>query len=163
MLCAFKILISVFSVSASLLIAGGGKLEANLKDLSEELHLTDKVIFLGSVKYDEVIKYYKLADLFVRPSLSEGQGVSFIEAMAAGLPIIATPVGGIPDFLLDRKTGLFCQRKNPKDLAEKINLLLEDKKLYQEIQTNSLELVRQKYDWNLIAQRMEKIFNNLTK
>ena len=75
LLCAFKILISDFSVSASLLIAGGGKLEANLKDLSDELHLTDKVIFLGSVKHDEVIKYYKLADLFVRPSLSEGQGI----------------------------------------------------------------------------------------
>ena len=67
----------------------------------------------------------------------------------------------IPDFLLDKKTGLFCQVNNPGDLAEKIKLLLADKELYVEIQKNGLELVKQKYDWNLVAAKMKEIFNNL--
>ena len=158
---AFAILVVGCQLPVSLIIAGCGKLEQKLKQLTKDLKLENHVIFLGQVDYDEISKYYSLADIFVRPSLSEGQGIAFIEAMAAGLPIIATPVGGIPDFLLDKKTGLFCQVKNPEDLAEKIKLLLADKKLYLEIQKNGLELVKQKYDWNLIAAKMKEIFNNL--
>lgn len=158
---AFKILVSNFSVSSFLLIAGTGDLENELKSLVKELKLDEHVIFLGHLQHDELIKYYSVADVFARASLSEGQGISFIEAMAAGVPVVATPVGGILDFILDRKTGLFCKIKNPQDLAEKIKLFLEDKKLYQEIQRNGLELVKQKYDWNLIARKMEKIIKYL--
>src|SRR3989338_4938460 len=158
---AFDILVASCKSSVTLVIAGSGKLEQKLKQLTKDLKLENNVIFLGQIDYDEISKYYSSADIFVRSSLSEGQGIAFIEAMAAGLPVISTPVGGITDFLLDKKTGLFCQVKNPEDLAEKIKLLLADKKLYLEIQKNGLELVRQKYDWNLIAAKMKEIFNNL--
>ena len=148
--------------SVTLIIAGSGKLEPKLKLLTQQLKLEDKVIFLGQLEPQHLIKYYSSADVFVRPSLSEGQGNSFIEAMAAGLPVIGTPVGGITDFLLDKKTGLFCQVKNPADLAQKIELLLSDKELYQEIQHNSLKLVSQKYDWQLIANQMKNLFSTLS-
>jgi glycosyltransferase involved in cell wall biosynthesis len=158
---SIHLLITRYSLRITLLIAGTGKLEQKLRDLTRDLKLAKNVIFLGHVQHSQISKYYQLADVFARPSLSEGQGISFIEAMAVGVPVVATPVGGIPDFLLDKKTGLFCKTKNPRDLAEKIKLLFEDKKLYQEIQTNGLELVKQKYDWDLIARRMKKIFNSL--
>jgi glycosyltransferase involved in cell wall biosynthesis len=148
------------NISVSLVIAGSGKLDSHLRNLVSELALDQNVIFLGTVSRDQVIDYYAASDIFVRPSLSEGQGISFIEAMAAGVPVIATPVGGIPDFLSDGKTGLFCKVKNPDNLAKKIAILLEDEDLYSKIQKNSLELVRQKYDWDSIAIQMSKIIKN---
>src|SRR3989344_7800256 len=85
--------------NVKLKILGAGPLEENLKFKIKNLKLEDRVEFLGFVPQNEIPVYLHEADIFVRPSLSEGQGISFIEAMAAGLPVIATPVGGIPDFL----------------------------------------------------------------
>src|SRR3989344_4633436 len=82
-----------------LLIVGGGPEEQKLKQLAHDLKVDDKIEFLGQVSYEKIPEYLAQADIFVRPSRSEGLGSSFLEAMAAGLPIIGTPVGGIPDFL----------------------------------------------------------------
>ena len=85
--------------------------------------------------------------------------------MATGLPVIGTRIGGIPDFLKDpaeeagSPTGLFCQVDDPKDLADKIQLLLADDNLRQKIIVNGRNLVIEKYNWNLVAAQMEKIFN----
>jgi glycosyltransferase involved in cell wall biosynthesis len=89
-------------------------------------------------------------------------GNVFLEAMATGLPIIGTPVGGIPDFLIDRKTGLFCQVKNPQSIAQKIKEILEDDNLRKYLASNGLKLVREKYDWDKIALKMKKIFKKLS-
>jgi glycosyltransferase involved in cell wall biosynthesis len=88
-------------------------------------------------------------------------GNVFLEAMATGLPIIGTPVGGIPDFLIDRKTGLFCQIKNPQSIAQKIKEILEDDNLRKHLAKNGLRLVREKYDWDKISQKMNKIYHQL--
>jgi len=108
-------------------------------------------------------KYLAMADIFIRPSLSEGQGISFIEAMAAGLPIIATPVGGIVDFLHDKETGLLCEVRNPENIALEVRTYLEDKGLMEKIKVNAKELVIKDYNWNLITIKMENIFNKLIK
>lgn len=81
-------------------ILGSGPDEAKLKKLAKDLAVDDVVDFLGHIEPDQVPDYLHRADIFVRPSRSEGLGSSFLEAMAAGLPVIATPVGGIPDFLI---------------------------------------------------------------
>ncbi|MBU4511567.1 glycosyltransferase family 4 protein [bacterium] len=141
-----------------ILIAGEGPDEKKLKSLAEELNLQDKILFLGHIDHSDLPKYYSAADVFVRPSLSEGLGNVFLEAMAAGLPVIGTPVGGIPDFLEDRKTGLFCEVQNPQSIAEKIKKILEDGELRKILIENGLNLVREKYDWNKIALEMERIF-----
>ncbi len=85
--------------------------------------------------------------------------VHFLEAMAAGIPVIATNVGGIPDFLHNGETGLFCEIHNPKSIAEKVKILLENKELVQKITANAKEMVLRDYDWNLIAEKMRNIFN----
>src|SRR3989344_80630 len=79
-------------------IVGGGQNEQKLRQLSKELGVEDLVEFVGEVPSEEVPQYLAKADIFVRPSRSEGLGTAFLEAMAAGLPIVGTPVGGIPDF-----------------------------------------------------------------
>jgi len=148
--------------SISLKILGTGPLEKSLKLKADSLQLRDRVEFLGSVSQDEISKYLHKADIFVRPSLSEGFGISFIEAMVAGLPVIATPVGGIPDFLKDRETGLFCEVNNPKSVADKVMEYINNPELTAKIIENARKMVEERYDWNLIAKEMKtRVFDKV--
>jgi len=141
-----------------LLVIGTGLEEERLKELAKDLKIEDQVLFLGHIEHEELPKYSAIADVFVRPSLSEGLGSAFLEAMAAGLPIIGTPVGGIPDFLIDKETGLFCKVRDPKHLAKKIKEVLTDNQLREKIIANGQKIVQEKYNWDNIALKMERIF-----
>ena len=145
-----------------LLIIGKGEQEEYLKDLTKKLNLEDNVLFLGEVSHKDLPQYLWISDVFVRPSLSEGLGNAFLEAMAAGVPVIGTKVGGIPDFLREGETGLFCEVQNPKSIAEKIETLLKDKKLRLRLVENGRKLVEEKYNWDSIARQIENIFKKLT-
>lgn len=149
-------------------ILGSGPDEEKLKDLARILDVSDEVVFLGHIDPEVVYTYLASADIFVRPSRSEGLGSSFLEAMGAGLPVIATRVGGIPDFLKDpadvgedKATGLFAKVNDPKDLADKIRRLINDDNLSEAIALNGKELVVKEYSWNNIAHKMSRVFNNL--
>ena len=183
-----------------LIVVGLGDLEKELRLEARTLKLEDRIKFLGYIPHEELPRYLHAADVFVRPSLSEGMGSSFIEAMAAGLPVIATPVGGIPDFLFaplpdseeekhlfsnsraaprseprprgpttgelanrwgEKITGLFCKVNDPKDIAEKVKLLLSDDELRNRIIANASKLVREKYDWDGIAEKIQEAFHSI--
>lgn len=156
-------------LKVKLLILGDGFLRKDLENLATELNLKNDVLFLGSVPPNEVFNYLTASDLFVRPSRSEGLGNSFLEAMAAGIPVIGTDVGGIPDFLIDpstnsgQATGLFCEVDNPKDLAKKIKLILENEKLREKIIQNAKKLVYEKYDWENIAKKINLLFKDFSQ
>jgi glycosyltransferase involved in cell wall biosynthesis len=137
------------------LILGVGYEEKMLKKKVKKLKLEERVKFLGYIPHSEMPLYLHVSDIFVRPALSEGFGNSYIEAMAAGLPVIATPVGGIIDFIKDGETGLFSQIKNPKSIAQKVEKLLKDKESCEYIVNNGRNLAREKYDWNIIANTMK--------
>lgn len=142
------------------LVIGTGELERSLKNLAQKIGVADRVIFQGFVSHTELPKYLKISDIFIRPSLSEGMGNSFIEAMAAGIPVIATPVGGIPDFLKDGETGIFCAPKNPKSIAEKVERFLSDPVLCVKVVANGKKLATEKYDWSLVTKEMySKVFS----
>jgi glycosyltransferase involved in cell wall biosynthesis len=143
------------------LILGIGSDENSLKQLVKNLKLENRVLFLGQINQNDLPKYLEISDIFIRPSLAEGLGISFLEAMAAGLPIIATPVGGIVDFLTDGVTGLFCEVRNPKSIAEKIKVYLENKELTETIKINAKELIIKNYNWDLIAKKMEEILHSV--
>ena len=115
----------------------------------------DRVKFLGYIPHNEMPQYLHVSDIFIRPSLSEGMGNSFIEAMASGIPVIATPVGGIIDFLRDGETGLFCEVQNPKSIAQKGEKLIKDRESRDYIVKNAQKMVNEKYDWNIIAKDMK--------
>ncbi len=145
------------------LVLGVGYQEKELKEKVEKLGVGHRVHFLGYVPHKEMPKYLKISDIFIRPSLSEGFGNSFIEAMAASIPVIATPVGGIVDFLKDGETGLFCKVSNPKDIACKVEMYLNDEELKNRIVKNALRMVIEQYDWNLIVKKMkEDVFNKIS-
>ncbi|MDO8590907.1 MAG: glycosyltransferase family 4 protein [bacterium] len=142
--------------NVKLLIIGTGQLERSLKLKVEKLKLRERVHFIGFVPHEKLPPYLWASDIFIRPSLSEGMGNSFIEAMAAGLPVIATSVGGIVDFLKDGETGLFCEVGNPKSIAQKVEKLIKDSESRNYIVERASRVVKEKYDWNLVAERMKK-------
>lgn len=147
------------------LILGQGYQETMLREQAAQLAspheaLNDaRVKFLGFVPHAEMPPYLHISDIFIRPSLSEGFGNSFIEAMAAGIPVIATPVGGIVDFLIDGETGLFCEVNNPRSIAQKVEKLIKDRESRDYIVERAMEMVKGRYQWDQIAGDMDKIFD----
>lgn len=148
---------------AHLFILGDGVLQEHLETVAQETDAHERMHFLGTIPHAEVPDYIGIADVFVRPSLSEGQGVSFLEAMAIGVPIVGTSVGGIPDFLKDGETGLFCEVQNPASIASAIERLLNDHELRNRIIENAYRLVKERYEWEKIAPMMEGIFEKISK
>jgi len=157
------------------LIAGNGEDREKLEHIARDSGVLDRVIFAGHVSHQDLPVYLKISDIFVRPSLIEGMGNAFIEAFAAGVPVIGTPVGGIPDFLFDPEksqeldknaqrepTGLFCEVQNPESIARAVKRYLDEPELSARIIGNAKKLVAEKYDWSLITRDMrEKVFNIL--
>ncbi len=147
--------------STKLLILGVGPLENMLKEKTALQKLDDRVRFVGFVPHRELPIYLHASNVFIRPSISEGFGVSFMEAMAADVPVIATAIGGIPDFLKDGETGLFCEVGNPQSIAQKVEKLMKDKESRDFIVKNAREMVRGKYDWDLVAEKMKEVFGRV--
>ena len=143
---------------AKLIIVGSGHEEKPLKQLSGNLGLKNSIEFAGEVPYADIPQYLAKANVFVRPSLSEGLGSAFLEAMAADVAIIGTPVGGIPDFLKDRETGLFCEPGNPGDITDKIIEIMENNDLRRKLAENGKKLVEEEYSWDKIAKKFEDIY-----
>lgn len=161
---AVKIVNNNYDQPVVLKIIGDGELKKDLKNLSKSLGLYDRFVILeGSIPNEQVYGRLRQSDVFVRPSLSEGLGNAFLEAMAAGLPVIGTKVGGIPDFLEDGVTGWYAQVNNPKSIAEKIKYVLaeENKEEVEEVKNNALHMVKEKYNWDLIAEKMQEVFNKV--
>ena len=151
-----------------LLIAGTGDDRAQLESIAEEIGVTDRVIFAGHIDHSQLPLYYKISDIFVRPSIIEGFGNVFVEAFAAGIPVVATAVGGIPDFLSDpdrnpdkEPTGLFCEVRDPESIARAVTRYLGDPALTAKIITNAKQLATETYDWNIIVKSMRRLFETL--
>lgn len=154
---------SFLSKDVSLHILGSGPLDKQLRQRAKNLGVENRVQFIGFVDQREIPKFLHRADVFIRPSITEGMGNSFIEAMAAGLPVIATPVGGIVDFLTDPDksrdkppTGLFVPPRDPISIAKAVERLIKNERLRDTLITNGKRLAREKYDWNMLAVEMKK-------
>ena len=144
------------------LIAGDGEDRGKLEDIARKANVDDRVIFAGHIDHAELPAYFKMCDVFVRPSIIEGFGNAFVEAFAAGIPVVATPVGGIPDFLFDPwkdpeipSTGIFCNVRDPESVAKAVRHYIDDPQLTATIVKNAKALAIEKYDWNIIARDMK--------
>lgn len=150
-----------------LLVVGGGPDEEKLKNLVKELKLEDRVIFTGQVERDIVTQYRMASDIFVGPSRSEGLGNAFLSGMACRLPVIATQVGGIADFLFDAQrnpekgtTGWAVDPESPEQIAEKVREILANPEGVREVVERARKMVVDEYDWDLVALKMkEKVFD----
>jgi len=152
-------------------VYGTGPDEEKLEDIASTLGVAGRVHMLGHIDHSIMPKYLKACDIFIRPSRSEGMGNSFVEAMAAGLPVIATQEGGIADFLFDAKrnpghltTGWAVDADTSEQIVEAVKDIIANPEQVQKVATQAKEMVLEKYDWNLIAQDMKtKIFDPLVR
>lgn len=149
-----------------LTIAGDGpelKQLQNMVGANNYLPLQKQISFLGRVSNKDIPPMLQQADIFIRPSRYEGFGVSFLEAMASGVPVIGTKVGGIPDFVHHLETGLLVEPENPTAVAEAIVKLMGDPKLYFTLQKNALDLSRKCYNWDIISREVESTMLKITR
>jgi len=145
-----------------LFIIGHGKEKDDLENQVKNLNLEDCITFIGKIPNQEVFKYMASSDVFVLPSLSEGFPIVILEAMASGLPIVATKVRGLPEIFKDGQNGFLVETRNPEKIAEKILLILNDENLSKRISKNNLEEVK-KYDWKIVIDKLENVYFNIIK
>jgi len=149
-------------------IYGIGRDEKKLMALAEQEGVTSRTEFRGHIAHSDLPKALAECDIFIRPSRSEGMGNSFIEAMAAGLPVIATQEGGIADFLFDAKrnpdretTGWAVDKNSPEQIAEAVKDIIAHPEQVVRVTATAKKMVIEKYDWNLIATEMKGLFDRL--
>jgi len=146
----------------SLLICGDGPLKQELESFTEKNKLKGIVKFKGFITEDEKIHYMILADILVVPSIitdsgeTEGMPVVILEGMAAGKAIIASNVSGASDVIQDGYNGLLVEQKNPRQLAEKIMLIINNPEFRENIEINALKS-SMKFDWSNISHQYEVI------
>jgi len=140
--------------NTKLIIIGDGPEKPRLLSLSDELGLKHEVLFLGSIPQDEVFSYMNASDVFVGPSLFEGLGNVFIEAMACGTPIIGTSVGGIRDIIENEVNGLLVPPGNSRAIAEAISRILSNEDLAISLTRNGRKIVEEKFDWDKICEKI---------
>jgi len=143
-----------------LVLVGDGEERPFLEDLTARLSLSDIVTFVGRIPNERVPDYLTAAHVFVLPSLSEGFPGVILEAMACGLPIVSTRVGGLPEIVEDGKNGFLVESRSPDEIAEKVILLLEDDSLRTEIADANRKKV-ERYSPQAQIERLEGILGDV--
>lgn len=148
-----------------LLIYGKGELKNKLEDLTKELQIEDKVIFKGYISNEDVPKALNEMDIFVVPSIldSESFGVAAVEAMACEVPVIVSDVDGLKEVVVNNETGFVIPKKSPKEIANKIKILIENNDIVKKFKKNARDRVLKLYDWNKNVENMIKIYKELLK
>jgi D-inositol-3-phosphate glycosyltransferase len=134
-----------------------------LQGIAEEQGVADKVTFTGRRSRDVLKYYYAAADIFISTPWYEPFGITPLEAMACGTPVIGSDVGGIKYSVAHRKTGFLVPPKDPKSLADAMLLLLSNPALYRSMQRNAIERVNNLFTWGKVAEHMHKIYNKALK
>jgi len=146
-----------------LTLKGDGPDEEKIRDLVSSLGISDVVSFKKKTEYSEVPKDYQNADIFVTTSRSDGTPVSILEAMASGLPCIATSVGGIPEWIEDQKSGLLIPPGSPENVAESILTLAGNTAFCTRLGIAARKTIVERGQWNTLMAQAEKDYQALIK
>lgn len=133
-------------------IVGDGEEKESLRALAGELGVMERVKFFGPVPHEELPKFYGLSDVFCLPSLNEGMSNTVLEALASGLPIVATVTGGTEELVTDGENGSFVRTGSAEDLAEKLGKLLGDEALRLRMGEASRRRAEE-MSWKRVAER----------
>ena len=145
--------------NVKLVIIGKGKERNFLEYLVKDFSIGKNVVFLGRQK--EIPRLLKSSDIFVLPSLREGFGLVNCEAMMAELPVIASEVGGIPDIVLDGKTGILVKEKNVEQLTLALKNLIANPVKRKEMGAEGKTRVLEKFDAKKMASQFEKEYQSI--
>jgi glycosyltransferase involved in cell wall biosynthesis len=137
------------SLEARFAIAGSGPAESTLRDLAKELGVDDRVEFLGRLERDAIVALYEDADAMLNPTTVDNMPNSLLEAMASGLPVVSTNVGGVPFLVRDGESALLVPANDPARMATAMQRLMEDTTLRDKIAETALTQVKA-YTWSVV-------------
>lgn len=154
-----KTLVKLKNENWNLTIIGNGSQKNELISLVQKSKLTNKIIFQNS--QIKLSKYYKKADIFVLPSISEGQPITILEAWSFKLPVIATMVGSNPFIIKDKIDGILVSPKNVDSLKNAIKWIFNNKKKAQEMGKKGFSKIKKNFTWNKIAQKTFFVYQSV--
>lgn len=143
------------------LIAGSGPLLESLSQQVALKSLSDSIEFTGKLNPEQIAELYARADIMLNPTRVDNMPNSLLEALAAGLPIVTTAVGGIPYIVNDGETALMVEPNNPQMMAAKLEQLVNDTGLYEKLAFNG-NLHVQKYAWQHVKQQWLTLYEQVT-
>ncbi len=145
--------------SAKLLLVGTGSEEKQLRKQARALGIGKSIVFYGEVtNRKELNNLLRGADVFVFPSIWEPFGIACLEAMASGLPVVATKTGGIPEIVQHGKNGLLVPPRSAGALATGLVYLLKNKRKRLEMGRNARKTVEKNFAWRRIAAETKKVY-----
>jgi D-inositol-3-phosphate glycosyltransferase len=149
---------------ARLLVVGGDAKDvgrkASLLDLAGEVGVSDRVLFLDAVPHAELPLYFGAADVCVVPSYYESFGLVAVEAMACGVPVVASRVGGLKETVIDGRTGYLVAWRCPEPFAERLELLLSNEPLRRKLGREA-RAAAQRFRWPTVAAQVEDVYHEL--
>ncbi len=157
----FEALNLIKTIPWILWVVGDGSLKGSLERLAKDLNLRERIIFLGARR--NVPEILSKIDIAVMPSLWEGLGIAILEAAAAGKPIVASRVGGIPEIIEDGKTGILVEPGNVKNLADGLERVLLGKIDAQEMGVRAREMVEEKFSAEKMVEEYQKLYEGLVR
>lgn len=161
------ILIKAFSKIAKkypdwkLVLCGSGDDKPQIDKLIVDYGMSQQIVLPGWINDEDKKKYFKNAYAYCMCSYLEGLPMSVLEAMSYGVPVITTPVGCLPEFLEDNVSALFYNFGDIDTLANKLESLIVNKSLHDKIADNGYNLVKEKFDTDVICNKLSNIYNNL--
>jgi glycosyltransferase involved in cell wall biosynthesis len=138
-------------------VVGDGPLKSGLRARLEKMNLSRNFNFLGDVNESVLPALYNCADVFVLPSIQEGQGIALLEAQATGKPVVAFDVGGVREAVRDKETG-FLMKPDSSQLAEAVMKLLSNYSVREKMGSKGREFVSDNFSWDVCAQKMLMVY-----
>lgn len=162
LLAAIPRIIKKYPDTKFIFVGKGNDLE-NLKEKAKEMGIKENIGFTGFKSGHEKIEIFQRTNIFVYPSYTEGFPTVILEAMAAGMPLVTTSVGGLADALEDGKQGLIIKSMppEPEEIADKIVKLIGNPELMKKMSKNNLKEAKEKYDVKVVTRNIEKIYLSL--
>jgi glycosyltransferase involved in cell wall biosynthesis len=143
------------------MLVGDGSLRRKIVSMVDRNGLSENVIFAGKLAHKEIAKTLQKATLFVLPSLREGMPFALLEAMACGVAVVGSHIPGISNVVTHEENGLLVPPENPEALANAILMLLNDESLRRRLGQNARRLMVEKYSWNIITNKIEKLYHEV--
>ncbi len=145
-----------------LVLLGDGSMRQSLEELVLELHLEEKVEFMGRLNQDRVAEVVRTFHILVLPSLRESFGVSALEGSASKVALIASDIPGLRETVIRDKTGLLFRSRDVIDLSDKILRLANNSKLRERLSENGLEFVSKNFNWDTEGKKLLRLYERLS-
>jgi glycosyltransferase involved in cell wall biosynthesis len=145
---------------AKLVIAGSGREKDDLSRQIQSLNITNSVFMVGRLTKEKVAQLMAAANVFVLPSKMESFGLTLLEASAAGVPVVCSNAGGIPEVFQDGFNALLYPPGDDNAMAKAIICLIQDKELAKKISANAMETAS-KYTWKMTAERTLQVYEEV--